>query len=122
MCPTGETGIDGGIAVSQTAGPWGGAGGFVRVLPRAASPHGSEALEAAGGPAGNHPARGPVLCPPTTLSDMRKERILLTVLTAALVPAAAAHADAPSANPPGMKRLSDERTLTRWAYPGNHAK
>jgi hypothetical protein len=53
---------------------------------------------------------------------MRKERILLTVLTAALLPAAAAHADAPSANPPGMKRLSDERTLTRWAYPGNHAK
>ena len=28
----------------------------------------------------------------------------------------------PSANPPGMKRLSDERTLSRWAYPNNHAR
>jgi Ni/Co efflux regulator RcnB len=53
---------------------------------------------------------------------MRKERILLTVFLAAFVPAGAAHADRPSANPPGMTRLSDERTLTRWAYPGNHAK
>jgi hypothetical protein len=53
---------------------------------------------------------------------MRKERILLTVFLAAFVPAATAHAEQPSANPPGMKSLSDERTLTRWAYPGNHAK
>jgi L,D-transpeptidase catalytic domain len=53
---------------------------------------------------------------------MRKERILITTLLAALVPAAAARAAGPSANPPGMKPLSDERTLTRWAYPGNHAK
>jgi L,D-transpeptidase catalytic domain len=53
---------------------------------------------------------------------MRKERILIATLLAAVVPAATAHADAPSANPPGMKRLSDERTITRWAYPNNHAK
>lgn len=49
-----------------------------------------------------------------------------TVIVAALltmaVPAASAHAAGPSANPPGMKRLSDERTLSRWAYPSNHAR
>jgi hypothetical protein len=44
------------------------------------------------------------------------------VLVAALVPAAAARAAEPSANPPGMKQLSDERTFSRWAYPGNHGK
>jgi hypothetical protein len=53
---------------------------------------------------------------------MRTERILITAFLAALVPAAAAHAQQPTANPPGMKPLSDERTITRWAYPGNHAK
>jgi lipoprotein-anchoring transpeptidase ErfK/SrfK len=42
-------------------------------------------------------------------------------LVAALVPAAARAAE-PSANPPGMKPLSDERTYSRWAYPGNHGK
>jgi hypothetical protein len=49
-----------------------------------------------------------------------------TVIVAALltmaVPAASAHAAGPSANPSGMKRLSDERTLSRWAYPSNHAR
>ena len=53
---------------------------------------------------------------------MRKERILIAVFLAALVPAAAAHADGPQADPPGMKPLSDERTVTRWAYPANHAE
>jgi hypothetical protein len=43
-------------------------------------------------------------------------------LLAALLPAAAARADGPSANPPGMKSLSDERTTSHWAYPGNHAR
>jgi len=62
-----------------------------------------------------------VLCPPND-SDMRTERILITAFLAAFVPAAAAHANQPSANPPGMKPLSDERTLTRWAYPSSHGK
>jgi lipoprotein-anchoring transpeptidase ErfK/SrfK len=53
---------------------------------------------------------------------MSTERILITIFIAAFVPAAAARADGPSANPPGMKPLSDERTLTRWAYPNNHGK
>jgi L,D-transpeptidase catalytic domain len=47
--------------------------------------------------------------------------VVMTLL-AAVLPAAAARADGPSANPPDMKRLSDERTLTRWAYPNNHAR
>ena len=54
---------------------------------------------------------------------MRHARTIAAVaLLAATVPAAAARADGPSANPPGMKRLSDERTLSRWAYPNNHAR
>jgi L,D-transpeptidase catalytic domain len=53
---------------------------------------------------------------------MRHARTIVVVaLLAALVPAASAHAG-PPANPPGMKRLSDERTLSRWAYPDNHAR
>jgi lipoprotein-anchoring transpeptidase ErfK/SrfK len=53
---------------------------------------------------------------------MRRLPILTTAaLLAALAPAAA-HAEGPSANPAGMKRLSDERTVTRWAYPNNHAR
>jgi hypothetical protein len=54
---------------------------------------------------------------------MRNARILtIAVPLLALAPSAAARADGPSASPPGMKSLSDERTLTRWAYPGNHGK
>jgi hypothetical protein len=55
---------------------------------------------------------------------MRHRLPIATVLAllAAALPAVAAHADGPSANPPGMKRLSDERTITRWSYPGNHAR
>jgi hypothetical protein len=55
---------------------------------------------------------------------MRNARILtIAILFAVLAPAAAARAaDGPSANPAGMTRLSDEHTLSRWAYPGNHAK
>jgi len=55
---------------------------------------------------------------------MRKSLLIATAaaLLAAALPAAAARADGPSANPPGMKQLSDERTSTRWAYPGNHAR
>src|ERR1700750_745477 len=53
---------------------------------------------------------------------MRNARTLIAVALLALaVMASAARAAGPSANPPGMKRLSDERTLTRWAYPNNHA-
>jgi hypothetical protein len=54
---------------------------------------------------------------------MRRARTIITfALLAATVPAGAARAEGPSANPPGMKRLSDERTLSRWAYPNNHAR
>ena len=53
---------------------------------------------------------------------MRHARTIVAVaLLAAAVPAAAARADGPSATA-GMKRLSDERTLSRWAYPNNHAR
>jgi lipoprotein-anchoring transpeptidase ErfK/SrfK len=48
--------------------------------------------------------------------------ITAIALLAVAVPAAAAHAAGPPANPPGMTRLSDERTLSRWAYPNNHAQ
>jgi hypothetical protein len=48
--------------------------------------------------------------------------LLIAAVFATLVAAAAARAEGPSANPAGMKPLSDERTLTRWAYPGNHGK
>ena len=48
--------------------------------------------------------------------------IVVAALLAAIVPAAGARAAGPTANPPGMKRLSDERTLSRWAYPNNHAR
>ena len=54
---------------------------------------------------------------------MRHARmIVVAALLAALVPAGVARAAGPPANPPGMKRLSDERTLSRWAYPSNHAR
>jgi hypothetical protein len=54
---------------------------------------------------------------------MPTPRILFIAgVLATLVPAAAARAQGPSANPAGMKPLSDERTVTRWAYPGNHGK
>jgi L,D-transpeptidase-like protein len=54
---------------------------------------------------------------------MRHARTIIAVaLLAIAVPATAARAAGPSANPPGMKRLSDERTLSRWAYPANHAR
>jgi hypothetical protein len=54
---------------------------------------------------------------------MRNARIpVLAFLLAVVAPAAVARAEGPSANPAGMKQLSDERTLTRWAYPGNHGK
>ena len=53
---------------------------------------------------------------------MRHTRIIVIALLAAIVPAAGARAAGPPANPPGMKRLSDERTLSRWAYPNNHAR
>ena len=54
---------------------------------------------------------------------MRHARtIVVAALLAALVPAGVARAAGPPANPPGMKRLSDERTLSRWAYPNNHAR
>ena len=54
---------------------------------------------------------------------MRHARtIVAAALLAAIVPAGAARAAGPTANPPGMKRLSDERTLSRWAYPNNHAR
>jgi hypothetical protein len=46
----------------------------------------------------------------------------LTVLLATLASAAVARAEEPSANPAGMTALSDERTMTRWAYPANHGK
>ena len=54
---------------------------------------------------------------------MPNPRILIIAgVLATLVPAAAARAQGPSANPAGMTPLSDERTVTRWAYPGNHSK
>jgi hypothetical protein len=54
---------------------------------------------------------------------MRNPRILIIAASlATLVPAVAARAEGPSANPAGMTSLSDERTLTRWAYPGNHGE
>ena len=54
---------------------------------------------------------------------MRHARtIVAAALLAAIVPAGAARAAGPTANPPGMTRLSDERTLSRWAYPNNHAR
>jgi L,D-transpeptidase catalytic domain len=56
---------------------------------------------------------------------MRHSRTIIAVALLAVafaVPATAARAAGPSANPPGMKRLSDERTLSRWAYPNNHAR
>jgi hypothetical protein len=53
---------------------------------------------------------------------MRHARIIVVALLLAIVPAASARAAGPPANPPGMKRLSDERTLSRWAYPSNHAR
>ena len=58
---------------------------------------------------------------------MRHARTIIAValvavaLVAVAVPAAAARAAGPPANPPDMKPLSDERTLSRWAYPNNHA-
>jgi lipoprotein-anchoring transpeptidase ErfK/SrfK len=48
--------------------------------------------------------------------------LLIAAMLATLVAAAAARAEGPSADPAGMKPLSDERTVTRWAYPGNHGK
>ena len=42
---------------------------------------------------------------------MRHARIIVVALLVAIVPAASARAAGPPANPPGMKRLSDERTL-----------
>jgi hypothetical protein len=41
---------------------------------------------------------------------------VLAVVLAALIPASAAAAALPPANPPGMVRLSDERTTTKWAH------
>jgi hypothetical protein len=51
---------------------------------------------------------------------LRLQTSIAAILLAAALPAAA-RAEGPSANPPDMQRVSDERTLTRWAYPGNHA-
>ena len=55
---------------------------------------------------------------------MRHARTIIAValLAVAIPPVASARAAGPPANPPDMKRLSDERTLTRWAYPNNHAR
>jgi hypothetical protein len=41
---------------------------------------------------------------------------VLALVLAALIPASAAAAALPPANPPGMVRLSDERTTTKWAH------
>ena len=41
---------------------------------------------------------------------------VLALVVAALIPASAAAATLPPANPPGMVRLSDERTTTKWAH------
>jgi lipoprotein-anchoring transpeptidase ErfK/SrfK len=54
---------------------------------------------------------------------MRIARVpVIAALLAALIPAAAARAQGPSADPAGMKQLSDEQTFTRWSYPSNHVK
>jgi hypothetical protein len=47
--------------------------------------------------------------------------VLLLVAVALGAPAAASAAAAPSAHPAGATRLSDERTLSRWAYPASRA-
>jgi L,D-transpeptidase catalytic domain len=41
---------------------------------------------------------------------------VLALVLAALIPASAAAAALPPANPPGMVRLSDERLTTKWAH------
>jgi hypothetical protein len=56
------------------------------------------------------------------MPNARIRILIIAASLATLVPAAAARAEQPSANPAGMKALSDERTLTRWTYPGNHGK
>ena len=55
---------------------------------------------------------------------MRQARTIIAValLAAAVAGGRPLAPPGPSANPPGMKRLSDERTLSRWAYPNNHAR
>lgn len=58
------------------------------------------------------------------MSQMRRLVLVAMMATAGVVAAAPAVAQAaaePSANPAGMQRLSDERLLTRWAYPGTRA-
>jgi L,D-transpeptidase-like protein len=52
---------------------------------------------------------------------MRRTRTVALTSLAALTAVPAARAAEPSANPSGMKPLSDERTQTRWAYPANHS-
>jgi L,D-transpeptidase catalytic domain len=42
---------------------------------------------------------------------------LVLALVAVLAAVPVARAAEPTANPPGMKQLSDERTRSRWAYP-----
>jgi hypothetical protein len=44
-------------------------------------------------------------------------RPLLLVAALLVVGSASARGAGPPASPPGMKALSDERTITRWAYP-----
>ena len=44
---------------------------------------------------------------------------VLALVLAALIPASAAAAALPPANPPGMVRLSDERETTKWAHTGD---
>src|SRR5262245_26631243 len=46
---------------------------------------------------------------------MRRPLLLAATVLVTVVPAA--RAAGPPAAPPGMTRLSDERTFTRWAYP-----
>src|SRR3954453_22541919 len=54
---------------------------------------------------------------------MRHARtILVAAVLAAPVPAGVARAAGPPANPPGVKRLSDQRPPSRRAYPSNHAR
>jgi lipoprotein-anchoring transpeptidase ErfK/SrfK len=48
--------------------------------------------------------------------------LVIAAALATLVVASTARAEGPSANPAGMKPLSDERTVTRWAYPDDHAQ
>jgi hypothetical protein len=58
-----------------------------------------------------------------TTRVMRPTRASLVVaLLAALVAVPVARAAEPTSNPPGTKPLSDERTLTRWAYPDTRAR